>query len=254
MDNLDSSLKMYREVSFLENVLNRSEFRQIVKHSSTIFYGLILAALLLLFFYRNGLEEKAKAESDYFTAEKDFRTFNEIPVTEEERISEEEAFIDLKNILAVRPELHGKYDAGLTEALIIKNRPEEALSFAKGAIARTEKNGLHDYTEFAKITLAITSGDLPGALQKSLLLKQTIEKSENSSGKLYAYNLLRIVTLMEETGNPEIESARKELFDFFYGDASPDHPIATPETRTAFENLFAEGNITFKSYLDRQKN
>ncbi len=251
MTKQKNSLKMYGdEPELIDKIVDHSGFQWVTKNSSNIFYGVLTIIALLFVLYRMGASDQVKAENDYFTAAKDYQTFASSGDDAANAGDQQDALRNLEGILARRPELNSKYDALIVQELLIQGDAQKAQPLAMQTFKRTEKNNLPLYQDFAKITLLISSGDYKAALEKSKVLKQNIDSSkpETVGHTLIAYNLLRIPLLEEMLGNDqEAINAWKEIKSYLY--AENENPKLL-DTRTIFDNLFAEGSVSLKNFID----
>jgi len=252
------SLKMYQEKPpLLDTIIDHAAFKWITKNSKNIFYGLLTLMALLFVIYRMSANDQLKAENDYFTAAKDFNTFSERADSNTDVATQEQAFRNLEKILTKRPELNSKYDALLAQALLIKDRPQDAIPYAERTLARTAKENLPIYQEFSNATLLIAQGNFNEALQHSGNIKlkiDTIRKADNPNKEvgetLYAYNLIRIPLLEKQLGNTSNELAAWENLKAYLYENQEEHSPELRETRVIFDNLFAEGSVSLKNYID----
>lgn len=246
-----SKLHVLKELSFAEQVSNHPTFQWAIKNTTNILSGVLLFIAVIFFLYRIGANDRTKAENDYYTAANAFNSVvtppkNATPAERQENLEK------LDKTLAIRPDLHSKYDAMVAQALLIQDHPQEAAPFAERTFNRVSKDNLPLYTEFAKITLMIEQKDYAQALSKSKQLKELLAKNSDTTAILSTYNLLRLA-LLEKTLNKKSEElqAWQELSNALL----PTQTTLTfgDEQRLHFENLFTEGNLSLKSYIEQRE-
>lgn len=249
------SLKMYKENPTLEDKISDHDLLHwIMKNSTNILAGTALLLALLFFLYRMSANEKVKAENDYYTATKEYIAF--LGQGESTPLTEEQAFVQLEEILNRRPELQSKYDAMIAQTFLVRENPEAAHPFAKRTFARTSQDHLPLYQRFAEITLLISEQNYPQALHETKELKEQLlqEEANQSSSLLQVYNLLRLALLEQALDHKEGEiAAWKTLDETLY---STDPLLSTKHAtlKMEMEKVFSDGTLSLKNYSDhRQK-
>ncbi|MEM1282967.1 MAG: hypothetical protein AAGG81_05380 [Chlamydiota bacterium] len=244
-----------KEPSLADHLSDHPAFQWIAKNATNILAAVALIFAILFFIYRMSANDQTKAENDYLNASKDFNTFISADA-EITALQHEEAFEQLNTILANRPDLHEKYDAMIAQALLTKERANEAIPYAERTFKRIAKDNLPLHENFAKITILIGQAEYSQALALSQKLKEELNKTtkDNNITTLSTYNLLRLAMLENALDNKEEElKAWEELNATLY---TPEAMLSSTanEQRTLFENLFSNGTISLKNYIDhRQK-
>lgn len=257
MNESKNRLKMYgddQKPSFLES----KQFLWFRENSNLLFYVLLGLIALFIVIYKTGSYRSSKNESDYFTAEKEYQKIVKSLQDGEKNESLKDSFDKLQSILQSRPDLASKYEGILTQALLIEGDNKDATIHGNNVLTRIKKNDLSHYQNFSEITLLISNQELEKSLQKSLALKEELEKyKENSHDsfsyfeKLYAYNLLRIPFIQNQLKkNEEAFSSWKKIDEYLY--ASNSENLFFLEARNFLENLFSNQNISLKNYIQNQ--
>lgn len=243
-----------KEPTLADHLSDHPSFQWAAKNATNILAGVALLFAVLFFLYRMSANDQTKAENDYFTAAKDFTTFvtADTAVTPLER---EEAFNQLNEVLTRRPNLQEKYDAMIAQALLTKERADEATPFATRTFKRISKDNLPLYVDFAKITLLIGEKNYAQALSSTKILKEQLNKTTQDNGitTLSTYNLIRLAMLEKALDHKAEElQAWEELNATLY---TPEAMLSTNanEQRTLFENLFSDGNLSLKNYIDHRE-
>lgn len=238
--------------------MDYSKFDWLKKNSNYVFYVGATIVVLLIFIYRVGFQDNIQREGVYFAAEKEFQTFINTESEKSDKSLREDSLKSLKNILIRHPDLNSKYDAPIAQALLIEQNPSEANVFAERVISRTKNNKMDYYDNFRKITFLIENKHYEEALDKSKKFKDELDvlsKNQDISNidRLYTYNLFRIPLLEESLGKNEAALASwKVLKSYLYEDASPS--FERRETKLMFDSLFAEGEISLKSFIETREN
>ncbi|MEC7839246.1 MAG: hypothetical protein VX777_04310 [Chlamydiota bacterium] len=262
------SLKMFEEKPDLsDSILEHDAFKWVVKNGNNIFYALITFIALLFIVYRMSANEQVRAENDYFTATKDFNTFARSG--DADSSAQEQALINLEEVLKRRPELNAKYDALIAQELLVKDKPLTAMPFAERTLSRTSQENLSLYQEFANATLLIATEKYSEALELSNKLKAQIESTRKSESSklptentltatgsvgetLYVYNLIRIPLLEKQLGNRVSELSSWEFLNGYLYQNQESQSPELRETRIIFDNLFSEGSVSLKNFIEHR--
>lgn len=249
-----SSLELNELNTLTETVAEHPIFQWIMKNSSNIAFGAMLAAALLFFGYRTSANNNSQAEIDYFNAQNDYQIFagqNERPATAEGR---DEALQDLKAILAKRPELKTKYEALIAQELLIQGKASEAQDHMNRVFKRTAADNLPLYTAFSKISLLIGQAEYATALEESKALEQKIAgETSGHDASLRIYNLLRIAILEQQLGNREGELEAWKNFKAYALNTETATSHGQQTASLLMQNLFAEGNASITSYIEARE-
>jgi hypothetical protein len=243
-----------KESTLADHVSDHPAFHWVAKNATNILAGVALVFAILFFIYRMSANDQTQAENDYFTAAKDFNAFvsQEADITPLQR---EESFLQLTEVLTRRPDLNSKYDAMIAQALLTGERTDQAIPFADRTFKRTAKDNLPLYQDFAKITLLIGQQNHEQALSQTKELKTQLNKNtqDDKITTLYTYNLLRLAMLENVLDHKAEELlAWEELNNALY---TPEAmlSVTSNEQRTLFENLFSDGNLSLKNYIDHRE-
>lgn len=208
-----------------------------------LIFALLAVIAIVLLLYKLVANSNSKADSDYLSADSNFRTF--ISADEEPSVTEE-AFNKLQTIIERRPELHAKYDGLIAQTLINRNQTDLALPFADLAMQRTHIEDRPFFTSYTKTTLLIGNKKYEEALEKAKELEQQMLSKSSNSLTLFAFNLLRIATLQQQLGLKEEELASWKKWK----QLSEDHPQAIAPLIRHFQ----EGKISLLNYIQAREN
>jgi hypothetical protein len=223
------------------------------QHAQKVLYTLAAGFILLIALLVWNARGASKAERDYIEAPREFQSFS---------ANDNNGALDqLNTILSRRPDLRAKYDALIAQQLINRSEIASALPFANSALERVGKDHLPNYVDYAGISLLVAEEKYTEALEKATALKQQmlnesaktrLEGKEYSFGSaLFAYNLLRIAMLQQQSGqfNEEL-TAWKEWQSFMKADPSVQQFAIDSRALITIENGINEGNIALKDYID----
>lgn len=122
------------------------------------------------------------------------------------------SYLEMKKALKKVPNLERKYNAVIAQKLFQKDRLADALNLAYSSIQQIEEEAPF-HAAYGKTTLLIEKGSFQDALEKSVGLKEKMQKQcnfqkPNAGGVfLYVHNLLRIACLHKELKNRPGEKA-----------------------------------------------
>lgn len=240
-----------KEPSLAEQVTNHPAFQWAASNSANVLSGILLFLAVLFFLHRMSANDLTKAENDYISAANSFATLTKTG-PESTPTEQQAAFEQLSKILASRPELNSKYDAMVAQALMIQDKPQEAIPFAERTFARVSKDNLPLYIDFAKITLLIENKKYDEALSKSRDLKEKLlpKTEEEPITTLSAYNLLRIAMLEQALDHKTEElQAWEELNNTLFNSKAILSDGGSVQ-RALFEKIFSEGPISLQNYVE----
>lgn len=135
------------------------------------------------------------------------------------------SYIQMKKALKKVPTLERKYNAVIAQKLFQKDRLSEALNLAYSSIQQIEEEAPF-HAAYGKTTILIEQGSFQDALEKSVGLKEKMQKycdfqKQNAVGVyLYVHNLLRIACLQKELKNKPGEKAAWDELERFLGSRS----------------------------------
>lgn len=168
-----------------------------------VLYGLAVAilagGLLARFSTRKG-----RAEEEFVQAAQSFVKWEEVIDRESD------AFTALQGAIKKHPELEAHYDGRVAQNLLAVRDAEGARLFMDRALRRT---GQSYFSEFSQTSLEISRGNFKQALEEAEALKEKMERDEafwkggDEGSALFAFNLLRVALLSQETGDYEKEQA-----------------------------------------------
>lgn len=240
------------------------ENEALLRYCKAITYGIAALMLFLLLAYRFAASSRSNSEKDYLNAETEFSKFSSS--LEEES---QTAFKSLQAILNRHAELHPKYDGRIVQTLVKQGKTQPAQDYAQIALQRFEEPFSSLYGNFSQNTLFIAEGKYEKALEEAKKLKQALLQhaafSFGSSGNgafgelLFAYNLLRIAILEQESGSViEENTVWKELLERsgWSGESSP-RPVFGEKAAYAYQEMlanFRENGVSLLDYIEeRQK-
>jgi hypothetical protein len=194
----------------------------------------------------------AGSPGDYISAEK---AFNEL--ASEGPSARKETLLKLQKILKQHPELHAKYDGRIAQNLLLSSHQGLAASFSKATERRIGDISPY-YKQFSNCSLLISEKKFADALTLSQSLKQSLDQDElfwktkseivRHGAVLYGYNLLRIASLQQMTGNAagELEawSAFKKAAGWLDSEASLD-----PESFALISQNFQHNDVSLKDFI-----
>src|SRR5205814_443517 len=111
---------------------------------------------------------KNGSASDYLKVDGEFYSFEK----GKDDKTQQAALNTLTALLNSHPDLQSKYDALIAQTLINRGAIKEALPFAERTLARTGKDHLTFYSDFAHTTLLMSEQNYPEALKKAQDLKE----------------------------------------------------------------------------------
>ena len=236
----------------LSHALEENVFIQwVTQHGPTVLIVVLASLVVLGIGYRFIGGGSNKAEADYVNAENDYVIFKRGIAEGTAVATPEEAFQRLQQILKARPDLESKYDGLLAQTLINRGNLSEAKVYADRTLARTSRDHLPLYADYAQTTLLIGQEQYKDALLKALQLKQQMLDAASAEGQqagtqgfgniLFAFNLLRIAMLEQQVGTPEDElKAWQTLKDYAKG-----FPI--------LQQHFEEGGVSLLNYIEARE-
>lgn len=130
------------------------------------------------------------------------------------------SYIEMKKALKKVPTLERKYNAVIAQKLFQKDRLSDALNLAYSSIQQIEEEAPF-HAAYGKTTILIEQGSFQDALEKSVGLKEKMQKhcdfqKQNVAGVyLYVHNLLRIACLQKELKNKPGEKAAWDELERF---------------------------------------
>ena len=155
-------------------------------------------------------------------------------------------FDELSTALKKTGSLGQRYQGAIAQKLIEANQFEKALPYAARSIAFLEKE-FPLYASFSETTVLIEKGAYQEALERSIRLKEQIEKED---GVLYAHNLLRIAILQRELQNgPGETSAWRDFEDFLGWSGGP----AENELSVAMLQSYRDKEVGLIQYIAERK-
>lgn len=190
--------------------------------------------------------KKTQSEKDYVSATVAFTKWDQILDENGPELTQ------LEKIVKKHPELQAQYDAPVGQNLLAAIAPNEATPFIERSLNRTKNLYYEDYS---KDSLKISQGKYDEALQGALTLKEKMlsdsqywEKLEDNSA-LFAFNLMRIAILSQQTGNKEEElSAWQEIKS--YAGMSQNDPQGEKVGHAGFKQLFSHFSVQETTLLD----
>ncbi|HSX13432.1 MAG TPA: hypothetical protein VLE96_03320, partial [Chlamydiales bacterium] len=135
------------------------------------------------------------------------------------------SYLEMKKALKKVPTLERKYNAIIAQKLFQKDRLADALNLAYSSIQQIEEEAPF-HAAYGRTTLLIEQGLYQDALEKSVGLKEKMQKLCNLQNKnagglyLYVHNLLRIACLQKELKNKPGEKAAWDELERFLGSKS----------------------------------
>lgn len=135
------------------------------------------------------------------------------------------SYFEMKKALKKVPNLERKYNAVIAQKLFQKDRLSDALNIAYSSIQKIEEEAPF-HAAYGKTSLLIEQGSYQDALEKSVGLKERMQKqcnfqNPNAGGTfLYVHNLLRIACLQKELKNKPGEKAAWDELERFLGSKS----------------------------------
>lgn len=217
--------------------------------------ALAVIFISIFFVYRSSSGNSGRAELDYFNAENDMAIF-EKEIVRNPPVAEK-AFDQLAAVIKRHPELLGKYEGLMAQALITHGKFSDAKPYAESTLIRTSQNDLQNLQQFAAITLSIGDNHLEEALKQSIILKNTLlNEAKNhaleDSNILFAMNLLRIAMLQQALNLKSEELQSWQEWKQFAGISqglSPSPEIKPQAFQTVIDH-FAKGNISLLNYIN----
>lgn len=184
-------------------------------HGKNIVYGLLVLIALLAIVFQLSNSFLTKAEEDYINAANAFNLFVQTNGSADPTLKEE-AYTQLKSLMAAHPELHAAYDGVIAQTFLNRGLVAEAKPYVAATQARTQADALPFYSDFASTSLLISEQHYREALDKSQALQAKMEEAysakateseRNFGGELFALNLLRIAILQQQLGDASGELA-----------------------------------------------
>ena len=261
--NTSDPLPPLEKGSFADSLEENSLLQWITRNGRLLLY--IIVALLVVFFivYQLTSSSRSKTANDFFSAESDFKLFQQPVSSKTDLTAQNEAFEHLNKILQRLPDLHPKYDGLMAQVFIDRNDVFQANKFAHQALERTFNENHPFYTDFAETTLIITKGQDKEALQRSIDLKQKMLESaaqppekREFGDDLFALNLLRIAMLQQQTKQTTDELKTWREWLQYAGLGNDKTKIATGIDSKPFQNLlsfYEEGKVSLLNYIEHRE-
>lgn len=252
-DALSSTIKLDKvDGSWEDNPV----IQKLAEHGRTALIVLLAALALIFLVYRVTMIGKEQEEMDFWTADKEFRTFSSPQTADTDPLDGEEALVKLNSIIKSNPELHAKYDGLIAQTLINRGDAGNAIPFANLALARTEAENQPYYTNYTQTTLLIAQERYEDALKQALVLdkqmRESLSKSQPAAERkfgdtLFAFNLVRIGILQQQLGlKNEERKTWQEWQQYLKGEKSS-------ELTKAFKKqsaLITEGKTSLSDYIE----
>lgn len=220
--------------------LNLSFFIQENKRLVNAFLAFVCGVITLIFYFQSSSQSLEVSSKEAF---------------EKWQQSEDElSYIELRKTLRKTPSLEKKYAPLIASTLSLRNQTQEALVLAKESL-REVKNEAPYHAAFSEVSFLIEEGQFQEALERSVTLKQQLEKLEGigemvgeqfSTGTvLYAQNLIRIASLQKHLHNRPGERAAWDEFESY---------LKTRGSLYAFINeAFKESGSNLSEYVSFRK-
>lgn len=203
-----------------------------------------------------------RAEEDYLNAETLSAKLQLPLLTDDDRISNTQAYEQLSQIINSRPELQAKYDGLIAQALISQGKIQEALPIAERNLQRIGKDNLPFYNDYSNATLLMAQQQYDQALKlttqtQSHMQAQAKEATDENTPRsfgdtLYAFNTLRIAVLQQNAHNSaEANKAWESLMQSYNGQGG----VVT--NKRAVEAVVAhidDTGVSLASYIEASKN
>ena len=232
------------------------------EHGKNILYGLagILGLIVLTYAFSSG--QTNKAEQEYIQAANDFAYFSKNGDAQDPTLTL--AALDrLKNVMSKHPELHAVYDGAVAQTLLNRSKVDEAKPYAAATLKRVSSNNLPFYNDYAETSLLISQQDFKAALERTQILQQKMseviaaQSSDRSFGdELFAFNLLRVAMLQQETGDQAAELRTWQEWKQYAGlnaTKSTTLKVNPQAFRTVIQDL-AIGSISLPDYISYREN
>lgn len=222
------------------------------KNGLSLIYLIIGTIFLFMLIYRF-YGGSSKSQQDFYVAESSMTELQEDP--QEPQV----ALAKLQTILKAYPELQPKYDGLIAQALLNGGHVQEAKPFAELAINRTESENAPFFTDFAQTSLLIAEKQYGEALQRAQALNQKMLEQEGfrkDNNLLFAYNLMRIGMLQEQTGaGDDAKRTWKEWMA--YAEKANENASAANMSTNGFlllTRVISEGKLSILNYISHQEN
>lgn len=185
------------------------------------------------------------AEKDYFQAESTFTQYQKIAANPSESSTAKGDLTLLQTLMERHPELKPKYEGPVAQTLLINGQVAEAEPLVKDIFNRTNPEYLNHYRQYTQATLLIGKGDYSNAIDASLQLKTALDQLEGTDFTvLYTFNLIRLGTLYQQTGQSEAE---KDIWNQLLNE--PDRH-AMLQTANGVLNI---GQATLGQYIEERR-
>lgn len=177
----------------------------ILAHKSIFLWAFLTLLALLILTSRLIAWRTLDAEKDFFLAQTAFTQF------EQEAISTNTATAtnDLDQLQAImkrHPELKSKYEGSLAQTLLVTGQIAQAQIFIDDIFNRTQPDHLKLYQDYTEASLLIGQGNYTEALTRAKALKESLDQQKGDANPvLYAFNLVRLAMLYQETEQPQEE-------------------------------------------------
>lgn len=238
---IDSSLPIWEENPALH---------WLTQNGKILLYALLALAIAGVIAYRLFSSHQAQQEADYWSAEKDLRQLTAPITADSDKGEDQAALARLNAAVNSHPQLQTKYDAPIAQALLNQGDLDQALPYAKRALARTEAENQPFYSDYAQTTLLIAQNQHQEALEHATALQAKMrEQQAQESDKrqfgdtLFALNLLRIGMLQQKLG-----LAKEELNTW-----QEWKKLAQTATFELPNTLFKEGNVSLVDYINARE-
>lgn len=216
-------------------------------HGRNILYALLALIIAGIIVYQFTATREMQKETDYWTAEKDFRLL----LNPSSEMAKNDPVNELKAMIDQHPQLHAKYDGRVAQILINRGELAEAMPFAQSAIARTHAINEPFYSDYAQTTLLIMQGQYDQALAnaramqaKMIEQRKQVEPEQLEFGDtLYALNLLRLGILQQQLGLGDEELKTWQEWK----------SLSQAKMLYLQQGLFADGRVSLIDYINARE-
>lgn len=219
-----------------------------------IFLALLAIAFILLKLFGGSA---AKLENGYFKAQSDLTT---LASGASDPAAQEKALKQLAAFTEQYPSLQSKYDGLIAQLLLNQNQAKEALPFVKRTLARTGKDHLPFYADYANATLLISQENYSEALKEAQHLKQQmISQAKEKGGEkefgdtLYLFNLLRIAMLHQQLNHHDEELAAWQEFKQSAIESQSQNYFVQSDLFEQFSDKLKDGQASLLNYIEARE-
>jgi hypothetical protein len=199
----NSSLK---DLNLNEDWTSHPAIEWLSAYKNVLLWGFLILIALLIIASRLMTWQTLNAEKDFFQAQNMFTQFEQTAINPAESASATTDLEELKSLMQRHPELKPKYEGALAQTLLISGQPSQAQPFIEDIFTRTQPDRLQLYQNYTETSLLIEQERYAEALQSAQQLKATLEQTNQGSNPiLYAFNLIRLAMLYQQTHQQQEE-------------------------------------------------